>query len=203
MAIKYPAGVIPPKASAGIKKKTTKKEGTKRHILSAANRGMVLENELNDSCLYYREKEMAIIYKRPTPINIVKVDYSKGAIITNAFFEKQSTTDYNGVYNGKYIDFEAKSTQSKTSFPLSNIAPQQIEHLRNVKKHGGIAFFLINCYALGEVYMLDAEFVCDFYEEKPRKSIPFSLIKEKGYLVKEAYRPRFDYLPLIDEVFLK
>lgn len=196
MTIKYPGGI---KLQAPAPKE--KKE--KKRIDSAANRGMGFESDINDTNAYYLEKGVALIYKRPTPINIVKVDYSKGAKITHAYFEHQSTTDYNGVYKGHYLDFEAKSTQNKTSFPLSNIAPQQITHLRNVKKHGGIAFFLINCYALGEVYLLDAEFVCDFYEEKPRKSIPFSMIKEKGHLVKEAFRPRFDYLALVDEIFLK
>lgn len=197
MAVKYPSGIkmdIP---------ETPSKKQEKKHIESAANRGMGFETDINDTNAYYLEKGLALIYKRPTPVNIVKVDYTKGAKITHAYFEAQSTTDYNGVYKGHYIDFEAKSTKSATSFPLSNIAPQQVAHLRNVKKHGGIAFFLINCYAIGEVYLLDAEFVCDFYESKPRKSIPISVIKEKGHLVKEAFRPRFDYLPLIDEVFLK
>lgn len=200
MAIKYPAGVIPPKASTTTKKKTTKKNGEKRHILSAANRGMVLENELNDSCLYYREKEMAIIYKRPTPINIVKVDYSKGAIITQAYFETQSTTDYNGVYKGRYLDFEAKGTKSKTSFPLNNIAPQQIDHLEAVMKQGGIAFFIISIDPLREVYVLDAKYVCKFYREKPRMSIPVSEIQSHGLLIKEGYHPRLDFLPLVDEL---
>ncbi len=195
--VKYPSGIKMDAESTPIKKKE------KKHIESAANRGMGFEADINDTNAYYLEKEMALIYKRPTPINIVKVDYTKGAKITQAYFEAQSTTDYNGVYKGHYIDFEAKSTRSATSFPLSNIAPQQVRHLRNVKKHGGIAFFLINCYAIGQVYLLDAEFVCDFYETKPRKSIPISVIKEKGHLVKEAYRPRFDYLPLVDDVFLK
>ena len=45
MTIKYPAGVKAP--TAPLKEKKPVK--AKRHILSAANRGMVLENELNDS----------------------------------------------------------------------------------------------------------------------------------------------------------
>lgn len=198
MKINYPGGVKP-------KKITESKEAPqkKRHILSAANRGMVLENEINDSNLYYREKDMAIIYKRPTPINIVKVDYSRGAIITQAYFETQSTTDYNGVYKGKYLDFEAKSTKSKTSFPLSNIAPQQIDHLEKVMEHGGIAFFIISINPLNEVYLIDAKYICAFYREKPRKSIPVDAIKENGHLIKEGYHPRLDYLPLVDEFFLK
>ena len=126
----------------GTKRELKERRKTKIELhVSSANRGMDLEKDINLSNDYYRENNLCLITKRPTPINIVKVDYSKGAIITNAYFEKQSTTDYNGVYKGKYIDFEAKSTKIKTSFPLANISPHQITHLENVLKHGGIAFF--------------------------------------------------------------
>jgi recombination protein U len=176
---------------------------TKRKIASAANRGMGFEKDINDTNAYYLEKGLALVYKRPTPINVVKVDYSRGAKITQAYFECQSTTDYNGVYKGRYLDFEAKTTRRKTSFPLNNIAPQQVVHLRNVHKHGGIAFFIINWYAHNETYVLDAGYVCDFYEKKPRKSIPYEECKKNGYLVTEGLRPRYDYLPLVDKYFLK
>lgn len=175
----------------------------KKTILSAANRGMGFEKDINDTNAYYLEKGLALIYKRPTPINIVKVDYSHGAKITQAYFECQSTTDYNGVFQGHYLDFEAKTTRSKSSFPLNNIAPQQVLHLRNVQKQGGIAFFIINWYGKNETYVLDAAYVCDFYEQKPRKSIPYEECKTHGHLVVEGFRPRFDYLPLVEKYLLK
>ena len=199
MTIKYPAGDNAPTPPL-TQKKTVK---SKRHILSAANRGLCSDNVLNDSCLYYREKGMALIYKRPTPINIVKVDYSHGATITQAYFETQSTTDYNGVYKGKYLDFEAKSTKSKTSLPLNNIAPQQVDHLEEVIRQGGIAFFIISIDLLNEVYLIDAKYICEFYRNKPRASIPVSEIKEKGHLIKEGYHPRLDFLPLVDKLYLQ
>ena len=152
---------------------------------------------------YYRDMGIALINKRPTPINIVKVDYSRGARITDAYFEKQSTTDYNGVYKGKYIDFEAKNTKSETSFPLSNISDHQIIHLKNVIKHGGIAFFII-CFQLkNEVYLLDASFVVEFYEKSGRKSIPYSVFKEKGVLIKQDYTPRLHYIDAVETLYFK
>jgi recombination protein U len=196
MTIHYPAGVIPPKTLKAIRK-------IKRKVASAANRGMGFEKDINDSNAYYLSQDLALVYKRPTPINVVRVDYTHGAKITQAYFETQSTTDYNGVYKGRYLDFEAKSTRSKTSFPLNNIAPQQVTHLRSVLRNGGVAFFLINCYALGETYLLPATYICDFYDKKPRKSIPVAEIKEHGFLVKEGYHPRYDYLPIVDAYFLK
>lgn len=200
MTIKYPGGVNPVKEANAPEEKKNRSLARSR---SAANRGMAFENDINLSNEYYRSKDLAIITKRPTPINIVKVDYSKGAKIVNAYFEKQSTTDYNGVYKGHYIDFEAKSSHSKTSFPLNNIAPQQVDHLEHVLAHGGYAFFLINFVNLRKVYFVHAKDICSFYREHSRSSIPLAYIEEKGYLVKEGYNPPYDYLPIIDEVFLK
>ena len=164
---------------------------------------MGFEAEINQSNDYYREKGLAVFYKRPTPINIVKVDYNKGAKITEAYFETQSTTAYNGVYKGHYVDFEAKSIRGKTSFPLANIPPQQINHLKQVLTQGGIGFFLIDFATKNQVYLLRADYVIEFYEKRERASIPIEDIAAHGKEVPMGYRPRYDFLPLIDELFLK
>ena len=161
------------------KESDNKTEKTHRTLLSAANRGMSLEEDINLSNDYYRDMGIALINKRPTPINIVKVDYSKGARITDAYFEKQSTTDYNGVYKGRYIDFEAKNTKSNTAFPLSNISEK------------------------GEIYLLDASFVIDFYEHGSRKSIPYEVFKKDAVLIKQDYAPRLHYLDAVDQLYFK
>ena len=199
MTIKYPKGIAP-RAEGEIVKRSKRKINAK---VASGNRGMAFEADINNSNAYYKDHDLALITKRPTPINIVKVDYSKGATITQAYFETQSTTDYNGVYQGHYIDFEAKSTRNKTSFPLANIPPQQIAHLKGVISQNGIAFFLINWALLNETYLVKASDVIEFYESRPRASIPYSAMKEKAFLVKEGYFPRFDYLPVLVEAFLK
>lgn len=197
--INYPGGVKP---KADLPRKTTiKKKRTLK--IAAGNRGMDFEAELNDTNAYYKEKGLAVFNKRPTPINIVKVDYTRGAKITEAYFETQSTTDYNGVYKGYYIDFEAKSIHGKTSFPLSNIPKQQIEHLKAVLSQGGIGFFLIDIVPLEKVYILPASYIIDFYEKRERASIPLTEFPLHGKEVPQKYRPRYDFLPLIDELFLK
>ena len=77
--------------------------------VSHSNRGMNLEEMLNQSNNYYKEKDIALIFKKPTPIGIVDVAYeNKKKIIKKAYFKEQSTLDYNGIYRGKYIDFDAK-----------------------------------------------------------------------------------------------
>ena len=185
------------------KKKEDKKTVSLKRHLSSANRGMDLEGDINASNEYYREKRLCLITKRPTPINIVKVDYSKGAKITNAYFEKQSTTDYNGVYKSRYIDFEAKNTKNKTSFPLANIPIQQIEHLKRMIKHGGIAFFLIQFESLLKVYLLDASYVIHFYEEGDRKSIPLEVFEKEGIEIKQGLNPRLDYIKAVEAKYFK
>ena len=65
-------------------------------------RGMSLENDLNDSNAYYCSCDRALIHKKPTPIQVVKVDYPErsAAKITEAYYKTPGTTDYNGIYRG-------------------------------------------------------------------------------------------------------
>lgn len=170
--------------------------------MSHKNRGMTLENEINLTNEYYIEIDKAYIYKKPTPIKIVKVDYPSRnkAVIKEAFFTVPSTTDYNGIYNGKYIDFEAKETQNKTSFSLSNIHEHQIKHLTNVNNHGGIAFLIVRFTTINETYLLTAEKLSQFINNINRKSIPLNYFKENAYLIKDGYRPRIDYLKIVDNL---
>ena len=198
--IKYPNGQSYKPATSKTRQQRKSKEDLS---ISASNRGMDLEGDINLSNEWYRDNNIALVTKRPTPINIVKVDYSKGARITDAYFEKQSTTDYNGVYKGKYLDFEAKSTKSKTSFPLANITKHQIIHLKRVNQHGGIAFFVIGFESLNEVYLLDSTFVIHFYEQGERKSIPYDVFKQEGILIKQGYNPRLHYLAAVEEKYFK
>ncbi len=171
-----------------------------------AGRGMGLEEDINKSNTYYKEKKIAFIYKKPTPIKLVKVDYpSKQNKISNvrireAYFESPSTTDYNGIYQGKYIDFEAKETKSKTSFPLENIHKHQLEHLKNITSCGGIGFIIVRFSSLGETYLLMTCDLFNYIENEARKSIPYSYFLEKGYKIEESMFPRLDYLKIIDQI---
>jgi len=195
--IKYPNGKIFKK-----QKQTTHKSKTEISI-SSKNRGMAFESEINQSNIYYKNKDICLIYKRPTPINVVKVDYNKGAKITHAYFEEQSTTDYNGVYKGRYIDFEAKNTKSKTSFPLQNIPIHQIEHLKEVIKHNGIAFFIVHFELLNEIYLLDASHVIHLYESNTIKSIKIDYFRKFGYAIKRGYNPRIEYIEAINKCYFE
>ena len=160
------------------------------------NLGMNLESDINSSNEYYINKDKAYIYKKPTPIKLVKVDYQKGEI-KEAYFEKPSTTDYNGIYRGRYIDFEAKETKLNY-FPLSNIHNHQIEHLRKIINMGGIGFIIVRFTTLNQTYYLNGKELFLFLESENRKSIPLEFFKEKGYLLKDKLRPLIDYLEAVE-----
>ena len=182
-----------------------KKEQNKVSVLKETkykNRGMTLESEINASNDFYREIDKAYIYKKPTPIKITKVDYPSRdkAVIKEAFFTIPSTTDYNGLYKGKYIDFEAKETKSKTAFALENIHPHQIKHIENINNHLGIAFLIIRFTTLNKTFLLLAKDFLSFLKSSERKSIPIKYFEKKAYLLKDGYNPRIDYLKVIDEI---
>ena len=162
------------------------------------NRGMQLESDINLSNEYYKIKDIAYIYKKPTPIKLVKVDYKKG-LINEAYFMTPSTTDYNGIYKGKYIDFEAKETSSKTSFSLSNIHEHQIKHLIDVKRHGAISFLIVRFNLLDKTFYLSTEKLEEFIKNNKRKSIPLNFFEEYGKIIKMKFNPRLDYIDIIDK----
>lgn len=176
------------------------------HNHSFSNRGMSLEDDINATNLFYLEMDRAIIHKKPTPVQIVKVNYPKrsAAVISEAYFKQASTTDYNGLYRNKYIDFEAKETRNKTSFPLANIHEHQIDHMERIIKHGGICFVIIRFTNLDVTYLYLAENLFPYWHRKEkggRKSIPYEEIKQNGYHIPFEYRARVDYLSIIDRLY--
>lgn len=173
-------------------KKNYKKE------IDYKNRGMVLEELINDACHYYLNHDIAVIYKKPTPIGVVDVDYKHGAIINKAYFKEPSTLDYNGLYKGYYIEFDAKECLKKTSFPLSNIHDHQIKHIENIINHGGIAFLIISMN--NEYFLFKGNDLIDFIKNETRKSIPYNIILNKGILLKYNYNVGIDYIKGIDEI---
>jgi len=182
---------------------TSKKQFSPRKI-SSKNRGLSFEADINSTNTFYLENEKAIIHKKPTPIKPIKISFKDGKkVISKAVFETPSTTDYNGLYRGRYIDFEAKETNSSTSFSLNNIHVHQIEHLTNVKKHGGIAFILIRFIKNEKTFLYPIEKFNEYIKSNSRKSIPFDELCLNAYLIKEGLHPRYDYLKVVEELYFK
>lgn len=187
MAIKYPSP-----------KKTVEK------VINRANLGMTLEGDIELTNQYYLEKNIAVIYKKPTPVQVVSVSYParNKAKIVEAYYKTPSTTDFNGVYQGYYIDFDAKETNSKTSIPLKNIPDHQIHHLKRIVDAGGIGFMIIYFAAYNQYFYLPFDVLYDHFQDAlkgGRKSITYDTIKKEGYPIKFGYNPRLDYLSVIDQ----
>lgn len=200
MNFNYPNGrkFVPKTSESNLKVKQVKKT-------TYSNRGMTLEDDLNETNSFYLERKIAVIHKKPTPIQIVQVDYPKrsAAVIKEAYFKQASTTDYNGLYNGRYIDFEAKETKNKTSFPLKNFHQHQIEHMQNVIQHNGICFIILRFSESEEVFLLEAKYLLFYWDEMSRggrKSIPKEEIMKLGYSIPLGFHPRIDYIKIINQI---
>ena len=197
LKINYPNGQ-PASRGAHVQKKS----------VNFANRGMTFESEINVTNQYYLERNIAVIHKKPTPVQIVKVDYPKrsAAVIKEAYFKEASTTDYNGLYKGHYIDFEAKVTKNKTSFPLNNFHEHQIIHMEKCLLQDGIVFVLMNFSTNRQYFVVPASLVINYWKNQSkggRKSIPLEDIMEHGYEITPGYNPRIPYLAILDEHFFK
>jgi recombination protein U len=167
--------------------------------ISYSNRGKSLEDDLNETNEYYLANGIAVVHKKPTPVQIVDVHYParSAAVIKEAYFKQASTTDYNGVYKGRYIDFEAKETQNPTSFPLKNFHDHQIEHMKQVVKQGGIAFVIIKFTVTDEIYLMESSKL-NFYWERMlnggRKSITNEEVGTSSIKLPIGFHPRIDYI---------
>ena len=167
-----------------------------------SNRGMELEEDINFANKYYLNNNIAVIHKKPIPIQIVEVNYPSrsSAMITKAFYKTPSTTDYNGLWNGKYIDFEAKETNSATSFSLNNIHDHQIEHMQKILNHGGITFIIVRFKKIDRTFILPFKNFIFFYTRANsggRKSIKLSEFEEMAFELSFNYKIRLDYLNII------
>lgn len=172
---------------------------------SYGNRGMTLEKDINQTNEYYLESNQAVIHKKPTPVQIVTVDYPKrsAAVIREAYFKQPSTTDYNGIYKGKYIDFEAKETKG-SSLPLSNIHEHQIEHMRAVQEHGGICFLLVRFSSKEETFLLPANDLFSAWDRQfhgGRKSLSYDHVNRFGHPVPFRFHARVDYLSVVNKLY--
>lgn len=171
-----------------------------RDKLIKSNMGMQFEADISKCCDYYRELEIADIYKRPTPIKVVKMSKTKKGMIEEAYFQEKSTTDYVGIYKGKYIDFECKET-IHDGVPYHMIREQQFRHLDLITKLGGIGFFLVSFKKAQEVYLMKASIILEEVQKKKHPGFKREFFKEQGVLVKRSYLPPYKLLEAIDEAY--
>ena len=194
MTIRYPNG------KKYVPVQTQERQRMNNH--SYSNRGKTLEDELSESNEYYLSRNIAVIHKKPVPIQVVKVNYPSrsAAVITEAYFRTPSTTDFNGVWQSKYIDFEAKETKSKTSFPLQNIHEHQIEHMKLVNEQDGIAFLIVRFSTLDQYFIVPYDIIQNKWDRMKaggRKSMAYAEFEKEAIKIEPGFMPRLDYLKSI------
>ena len=162
-----------------------------------ANRGKAFETAIRMSNDIYRVRGMGVIHKTDPPIQIQKIEPPNKVI---GFKKDKGLPDFIGMAHGRGIAFEAKKTAERTSFPLSNIKPHQMEDLEQWQQNGGVAFFLIFFEKLQECYFVKFDQVKDWWDKATdggRKSIPYDYFLTECDLVKAGRGAIFDYLKCI------
>ena len=162
-------------------------------------RGSLFEDEINRTNDKYKEQNLALIQKVPTPITPMKID-SENRHITLAYFDQKSTVDYIGVIQGIPVCFDAKECK-KTTFALQNIHPHQVDFMRRFEQQDGIAFFLINYSKRDIYYYLSIDALMPFWERAKnggRKSFRFDELDTEWILPqkRDLFVP---YLDMVDK----
>lgn len=137
-------------------------------------RGSMLEELVNITNSVYREKQLALIQKVPTPITPIRID-KESRHITLAYFEQKSTVDYIGVVQGVPVCFDAKECAGDT-FSLNNIHEHQIQFMKEFEEQEGVAFILIYFKKHDLYYYLTYNLLLEFWNralEGGRKSFRF------------------------------
>lgn len=162
-------------------------------------RGMSFEKTINLVNLDYKVQDIALINKRPTPIKVTK---SKGTLVLKGYFEEKSTVDYEGIYLGRAIAFEAKTVNEKR-FDLKNLHKHQMQHLFDAHIHGAISFLLVEIRPEQKVFYIPFEMLRHYWKkaaEGGRKSIPLDELEIYAYEVIKGRRVLYDYLAIVDKL---
>lgn len=137
----------------------------------------------------------------------MKVDYParSKAVIREGYFKTPSTTDYNGVYRGWYLDFEAKETKNKASFPLKNFHQHQIDHMRACLVQDGLCFVVMRFAVLHRLFVVPASMVIVAWDnqQNSRKSITLATIIDAGFELTPQLEPTVPYLDGVDWLIKK
>ena len=169
-------------------------------MIYTGNRGMAFEKMIDYTNSLYEQKGIALINKRPTPVKILGTNRN-GMI--HGFVERPSTVDYDGVYKGRSIVFEAKSVSKLDRFDLKNIHDHQVEYLVRCDQMGAISFLLVEFSKHRTVYLMSAETLDYYWNRKQRggrKSISLDEVDVHAHEVMSGRVP-VDYLAVVKKVW--
>ncbi len=128
------------------------------------NKGMYIEELINNSASFYEQNNICYIEKRFLPIIPLSVEGSlvKGKLI------KKSSVDYCCLYQGYYIDMEVKQTDD-ASFEWSIIKKHQFYHLKRISNMNGIGLLLVYFFKYDQVYIFSYQEIEDLMNKGFKK----------------------------------
>ncbi|MBN0919259.1 Holliday junction resolvase RecU [[Mycoplasma] gypis] len=160
------------------------------------NKGMLLESIINQANENYFFLNKALIHKKNLDIKFTKIKNMDNKIfLEKARIVQKSTVDYYGVYQSKFIAFEAKETEDD-NLPINNIKPHQIEYLNLINKFGGVGFYVIFFKKYNTFFYVDASNMHEFFKNK--KSLSFNESKNIGHELKLIFPGILNYLDFIN-----
>lgn len=170
-----------------------------------ANRGMQLESLVEYMNEVYERKQRAAIEKIPTAVKVLKAEGNK---IKSAVYIKHGTVDYTGTYLGRALWFDAKSTQSLTSFPLSNLHDEQMLRLSAHRKNNAICFLLVQFVKLQRTFLLPYEVLESSWNQRHTgirgsNSISLATFEKEAFEVSKSTYGPLDYLSSVDTYIMQ
>ena len=112
-------------------------------------RGEFMENQIEDSLRWYRNRGLAEIEKTPEPMRVLSGMNAKGQF--EACFEKRAQPDFKGTLKGgRSVVFESKHTDSDR-ISQNVVTADQWERLDKHEELGAVAFVLVGMKS-GEFY---------------------------------------------------
>ncbi|WP_338971682.1 Holliday junction resolvase RecU [Spiroplasma endosymbiont of Panorpa germanica] len=158
------------------------------------NKGMFLETVINHANEYYNDNNIALISKINVNINLVKVENKQ---ITKANFKKNFNCDYIGIYQGIYLEFEAKETY-KDYFSIVNLKKDQHDKLTRVQEHLGLGFLIIYFHNFNKYFIVSITKI-NLLKSSDKK-IPMSWFEDYGYELFMSKNIVFDYIKGVNQL---
>lgn len=102
----------------------------------------------------------------------------------------------------KALDFEAKETKNRKSFPLKNFHEHQIIHLQKCLEQKGICFAIIRFVTLNRYFITPASYLIRMWYSNSKKSLSLIDIINNSYEIKSGYNPTLSYLDGVDKFII-
>lgn len=158
------------------------------------NKGMLLEQIINNTIEFLKQQNLAFIEKKLLPYKFASIQKQNNKLNANSVqITGKSTVDYVGInYDGRFMCFEAKTCDSDT-FYLNQIKEHQFEYLQHINQLKGISFVILYMSFYNLFFKITFDKLVTVY--KKQSSVNLKWLKENS---KELTLEFPGYLNFID-----